>query len=112
MSFIVMEWSWKSGRVSRWRPLGGYAPLLTRRICVLAGCATDVIAWWGMKAVMNHPQDGVIPVPRARQGMLELHGAGRWQEFPESDRDACLQALARLLYEIITRQAEGDENER
>jgi hypothetical protein len=65
-----------------------------------------------MKTATNRPQKSVILVPDTRQEMLDLNGAGRWREFPESDRNACLQALAQLLYQTITRQPEGDEDER
>lgn len=62
---------------------------------------------------MNQPRKAVIPETGHRQGMLEFEGDGRWLQFPETDREACRQALARLLYQTITRQQqEEDENER
>jgi lauroyl/myristoyl acyltransferase len=82
-----------------------------RKTYSLAEWMGRVLASWRMKTTTNHPQNAVIPVPCTRQEMLDLNGAGRWQELPESDRDACLQALAQLLYQTITRQPEGDENE-
>ncbi len=72
----------------------------------------SVLASWRMKTATNRPQKAVIPVPCTHQEMLDLNGAGRWRELPESDRNACLQALAQLLYQTITRQPEGDEDER
>lgn len=65
-----------------------------------------------MKTTMNQPEEAVIPAPGLRQAILEFEGAGRWLDFPEADRDACLQALARLLCQTITGQPEEDENER
>ena len=65
-----------------------------------------------MKTATNRPQEGVIPVPSTRQEMLDLNGAGRWQEFPESARNACLQALSQLIYQTIVQQLKGDDNER
>jgi hypothetical protein len=71
-----------------------------------------VIASWCMKTTMNQPEKAVIPAPGLRQAMLEFEGAGRWLEFPEADRNACLEALARLLCLTITGKPEEDENER
>jgi hypothetical protein len=61
---------------------------------------------------MNQPREAVIPLPGQHQEMLDLECAGRWEEFPDPDRDACLRALARLLVQAVTRQPEEDENER
>jgi hypothetical protein len=72
----------------------------------------DVIASWRMKTATHHPQEAISPAPTQRQEMLDLNGTGRWQDFPEPDRDACLQALARLLYQTIARQPTSEENER
>ncbi len=108
---VVESWS-KTGRGSRWRPSWGCAPLLTPKICELAEWRADMIASWRMKTAINHPREEVNPVRGQQQEMLDLHGAVRWQEFPGPDRDACLQALARLLHQTITRQPAKDENER
>lgn len=83
-----------------------------RRTCDLAESVTDVIASWCMKTTTNPLRKAVMPSPDHRQTMLEFEGSGRWRELPETDRDACVQALARFLYQTITRQPEENENER
>lgn len=46
-------------------------------------------------------------MPAARQGMLDLLVAERWQQLRDDDRQACRRALALLLHEVISQQ-EGD----
>jgi len=53
-----------------------------------------------------------IPTWLPRQRELDLAGADRWQQFPGDDREACRQALAELLYQVITAQAQTNGHER
>jgi len=69
-----------------------------------------------MKTTTNHQrttEQKTDALPWApRQGELDLAGADRWQRFSAADRDACRQALAQLLYQVITNQPKNNENER
>jgi hypothetical protein len=47
-----------------------------------------------------------------RQGELDLTGDDRWRQLPGDDREACRQALAELLYQVITRQPQANDHER
>jgi hypothetical protein len=47
-----------------------------------------------------------------RQGELDLTGEDRWRQFPGDDREACRQALAELLYQVITNQSAIHDHER
>ena len=47
-----------------------------------------------------------------RQGELDLTGANRWQQLPGDDREACRQAFAELLYQVITSQSGIRDHER
>lgn len=53
-----------------------------------------------------------IPAWVPRQGELDLAGADRWRQLPGDDRQACRQALAELLYQVITSQPQINDHER
>jgi len=84
--------------------------------CWLAAGGKDVIRSWQMETTMSYqlktkPKTG-IPAGVPRQGELDLAGADRWQQLPSDDREACRQALAELLYQVITHQSQIDDHER
>jgi hypothetical protein len=47
-----------------------------------------------------------------RQGELDLTGEDRWRQLPADDREACRQALAELLYQVIANQSGIHDHER
>jgi hypothetical protein len=61
---------------------------------------------------MNQQQNTRKQVPPPRQGKLDLSMSDRWQQLPESDRQACRQALAQLLYQVVTSQSGDQHDER
>lgn len=84
--------------------------------CWLAVGRVGVIRSWQMETTMSYqPQTEpktVVPAWVPRQGELDLAGADRWQQLPVEDREACRQALAELLYQVITRQPQANDHER
>jgi hypothetical protein len=67
-----------------------------------------------MKNAMNHQRKARPPVLAPRQGKLELVTEERWLRLRDTDRQACRQALALLLHEVVShpRQAGGGQDER
>ncbi len=61
---------------------------------------------------MNQRPNTKNLIPPPRQGKLDLPMSDRWQQLPEADQQACRQALAQLLYQVVTRQTGDQPDER
>jgi len=61
---------------------------------------------------MNQQPNTRELIPPPRQGKLDLPMSDRWQQLPGADRQACCQALAQLLYQVVTRQSGDRSDER
>ncbi len=61
---------------------------------------------------MNHQRKTKPPMPTARQAKFDLAMSERWQQFCDSDQQACRQALALLLHEVMSQQPGNKQDER
>jgi hypothetical protein len=61
---------------------------------------------------MNHKQK-IKPLERMpRQQTLDLSDPQQWRQLPDADQQACRDALAQLVYQMISQQPGDQQDER
>ena len=53
----------------------------------------------------------LTPVPIRHQQKLEFARSRQWQQFPSGTQQACRQALARLLCQVMSATLDGSDQE-